>query len=86
MSLGAWIGIGLLGGLILGWLGGQRGRPLVAEMVVAVLGAVGGGFMAAVMLGLDITGLDGLSCLIAALGVVVLILFERAIPRDEVFD
>jgi uncharacterized membrane protein YeaQ/YmgE (transglycosylase-associated protein family) len=83
MSIVAWIGLGLLGGAVAGWLSGQRGRDLLSCVVVAVLGAVIGGFMAAVLLGLDISGIDGTTVIVAAVGALVLILFWRAIPADE---
>ena len=86
MSLLAWIALGLLGGAVVGWLLGQRGRMLVASIVVATLGAILGGFMAAVMLGLDISGLDLTSIVMAALGAALLVILLRALPPAEVFD
>ncbi len=86
MSILAWIGLGLIGGAVAGWLLGQRGRLLLASMVVATLGAMLGGFMAAVMLGMDISVVDGASIAMAALGAALLVLILRALPPTEVFD
>jgi uncharacterized membrane protein YeaQ/YmgE (transglycosylase-associated protein family) len=86
MSIVAWICLGLIGGAVVGWLSGARKRDLLASVVVGVLGAVIGGFMASVLLGLDISGLDGTSVLVAAFGALVLILFQRAIPATQVFE
>jgi uncharacterized membrane protein YeaQ/YmgE (transglycosylase-associated protein family) len=86
MSVLAWIGLGLIGGLVIGWLMGGRGRELLASVVVGVLGAVIGGFMAAVLLGLDISGIDVTSVLVAAVGALGLILFHKAIPAADVFE
>ena len=87
MSILAWIGLGLIGGAVAGWLMGQRGRELLSCVVVAVLGAVIGGFMAAVLLGLDISGVDITSLIVAALSALALVLFLRAIPaEDDVFE
>jgi uncharacterized membrane protein YeaQ/YmgE (transglycosylase-associated protein family) len=83
VSILAWIALGLVGGAIAGWLMGQRGRELLSCVVVAVLGAVIGGFMAAVVLGLDISGIDITSLIVAAMGALALVLFLRAIPADD---
>ena len=86
MSVVAWMVLGLGGGAIVGWLSGARGRDLVSSIVVGILGAVIGGFLAAVLLGLDISGVDGTSLLVAAFGALALILFQRAIPATDVYE
>ena len=86
MSILAWIGLGLVGGAAVGWLWGLRGRALLADGVVGVLGAVLGGFLASVLLGLDIAGLDGTSILVAAVGAGLLILILHALPATDVFE
>jgi uncharacterized membrane protein YeaQ/YmgE (transglycosylase-associated protein family) len=86
MSVLAWIALGLLGGAIAGWVLGERGRPLLACVVVATLGAILGGFMAAVLLGLDVSALDLTSLLVAAFGAALLLAILRLLPPTEVFD
>jgi len=86
MSVIAWIALGLVAGLVVGWLLGARRRELLASVVVGVLGAILGGFLASVLLGLDISGIDGATVLVAAIGALVLILFERAIPPMQVYE
>lgn len=86
MSILAWIALGLLGGAIVAWLWGLRGRALLADAVVGVLGAVLGGFLASVLLGLDIAGLDVTSLLVAAVGAALLILILHALPPTDVFE
>ena len=86
MSILAWIGLGLVGGAVVGWLWGLRGRALLADGVVGVLGAVLGGFLASVLLGLDIAGLDVTSILVAAVGAGLLILILHALPATDVFE
>ena len=86
MSVIAWIAVGLLGGGAAGWLAGSRGRPLLGHVVVGTLGAVLGGFIAAVTLGLDIADIDPTSVVVAAMGALVLVLVLRALPPAEVFD
>jgi uncharacterized membrane protein YeaQ/YmgE (transglycosylase-associated protein family) len=86
VSILAWIGLGLVGGAVVGWLWGLRGRALLADGVVGVLGAVLGGFLASVLLGLDIAGLDVTSILVAAVGAALLILILHALPAMDVFE
>jgi uncharacterized membrane protein YeaQ/YmgE (transglycosylase-associated protein family) len=86
VSIVAWVVLGLVGGAVAGWLWGGRRRTLLGDAVVGVLGAVLGGFMASVTLGLDITQLDGTSLLVAAVGAAILILILHALPPIEVFD
>ena len=86
MSILAWIVLGLLGGAAAGWLMRVRGRALLSDAVVGVLGAVLGGFLAAALLGLDITGIDWTSVLVAAFGAALLILILHALPATDVFE
>jgi uncharacterized membrane protein YeaQ/YmgE (transglycosylase-associated protein family) len=86
VSILAWIALGLLGGALVGWLWGLRGRGLLGDAVVGVLGAILGGFLASVLLGLDIAGLDPTSILVAAVGAAMLILILHALPATDVFE
>ncbi len=86
MSILAWIVLGLLGGAAAGWLMRVRGLALLSDAVVGVLGAVLGGFLAAALLGLDITGIDWTSVLVAAFGAALLILILHALPATDVFE
>ena len=86
MSIVAWIALGLVGGAAVGWLRRRRGRLLLGGIVVGVLGAVLGGFMASVTLGLDITGIDWTSVLVAAVGAAILILILNTLPATELFE
>lgn len=86
MSIVAWIALGLVGGALAGRLWGLRGGALAGHAVVGMLGAILGGFMASVMLGLDISGIDGTSVLVAAVGAAILIIILHALPPTEVFE
>ncbi|HEV7662669.1 MAG TPA: GlsB/YeaQ/YmgE family stress response membrane protein [Chloroflexota bacterium] len=86
MSILVWLAVGLVGGLLGGWLWGARGRVLGGDAVVGVLGAVLGGFIASVTLGLDIAGFDGTSVLVAAFGTLLLLLVLHALPATDVYD
>jgi uncharacterized membrane protein YeaQ/YmgE (transglycosylase-associated protein family) len=86
VSVLVWIALGLLGGLAAGWFLGWRGRLLLGDAVVGVLGALIGGFMAAVLLGLDVADIDGTSILVAAFGTALLILILHSLPATDVFE
>ena len=86
MSIVAWIALGLVGGTVAGWLWGLRGRALLSDAVVGVIGAVLGGFMAAVLLGLDIADFDGTSVLVAAVGAGLLILVVNTLPAIDIYE
>jgi uncharacterized membrane protein YeaQ/YmgE (transglycosylase-associated protein family) len=86
MSVLAWIGLGLVGGAIVGWLSGRRGRILLGDVVVGTLGAILGGFMAAVSLGLDVAELELTSILVAAGSAAILILVLHTLPTAEIFE
>jgi uncharacterized membrane protein YeaQ/YmgE (transglycosylase-associated protein family) len=86
VSLLAWIALGLVGGAVAGWLWGQRGRLLLADAVAGMLGAILGGFIAAVQIGLDISGFDLTSTFVAAIGAAMLILILHALPASDVFE
>jgi uncharacterized membrane protein YeaQ/YmgE (transglycosylase-associated protein family) len=86
VSIVAWAVLGLVGGSAAGWLTRRRGRILLGDAVVGVLGAILGGFMASVLLGLDITGVDVTSLLVAALGAAILIVVLHALPATQIFE
>ena len=88
MSVVAWICLGLVGGVAaeLAFPSGSDQRGWLPSLVVGVLGAVIGGFLAAVLLGLDITVLDLTTLLVAAVGALSLILLLRAMPETDVFE
>jgi uncharacterized membrane protein YeaQ/YmgE (transglycosylase-associated protein family) len=86
VSILVWIALGLVGGLVCGWLLRSRGRALLGDVAAGVLGAVIGGFLAAVLLGLDVLDVDGTSVLVAALGAALLILILHSLPSVDVFE
>ena len=87
MSVVAWIILGLVGGGAAGLIpAASAERGWLASLVVGVLGALIGGFLAAVVLGLDITGFDPTSLLVAGVGALTLILLLRVMPDADVFE
>jgi uncharacterized membrane protein YeaQ/YmgE (transglycosylase-associated protein family) len=86
VSILVWIALGILGGLTCGWFLRSRGRALLSDVAAGVLGAILGGFIAAVTLGLDIADLDATSILVAAMGAALLILVLHSLPTVDVFE
>jgi uncharacterized membrane protein YeaQ/YmgE (transglycosylase-associated protein family) len=78
MSIIAWI----LLGLVAGWLAGQvmrgGGYGLIGDIVLGIIGAFVGGFLSSALLGVDVTGFNVPSILIAFVGAVVVIAISRA--------
>ncbi|MBI3942840.1 MAG: GlsB/YeaQ/YmgE family stress response membrane protein [Chloroflexi bacterium] len=76
----------LIVGLIAGWLTGQvmkgGGYGVVGDIVVGILGAMLGGFLASTFLGIPdpITGFNITTLVVAFLGAVVLVMIIRALP------
>jgi uncharacterized membrane protein YeaQ/YmgE (transglycosylase-associated protein family) len=77
MSIIAWI----LLGLIAGWLAGQfmrgGGYGIVGDIILGIIGAVVGGFISGTLLGVDVTGFNIPSIIIAFVGAVVVIAIAR---------
>jgi uncharacterized membrane protein YeaQ/YmgE (transglycosylase-associated protein family) len=79
MSIIAWI----LLGLIAGWLAGQfmrgGGYGIVGDIALGIVGALVGGFLSGRLLGVDVTGFNVPSVIIAFVGAVIVIAIARMI-------
>ncbi len=82
MGLLAWIIIGLIAGWLAGMVMKGSGYGLVGNIVLGIVGAVLGGFLAAAVFGIPdaINGVNPTSIIVAFLGAVVLIWVIRALP------
>jgi uncharacterized membrane protein YeaQ/YmgE (transglycosylase-associated protein family) len=84
MSIIAWI----LLGLIAGWLAGQfmrgGGYGIVGDIVLGIVGALVGGFLSGRLLGVDVTGFNVPSVIIAFVGAVIVIAIARMITGRRV--
>jgi uncharacterized membrane protein YeaQ/YmgE (transglycosylase-associated protein family) len=81
MSILAWIVLGLIAGFIGSKLVNKRGEGLVMDIVLGVVGAIVGGWLAG-FLGLGgVSGLNLYSLLIAVGGAVVVLLVYHAIRK-----
>ena len=81
MGILAWLVVGL----IAGWLAGQvmkgGGYGLVGDIIVGVIGALLGGFLAGALFGIDgISGINVTTIVVAFLGAIILIAILRMLP------
>ncbi|MFN0073325.1 MAG: GlsB/YeaQ/YmgE family stress response membrane protein [Chloroflexota bacterium] len=86
MSIIVWLIVGLIAGWLAGMVMGGRGFGVLGNIVVGIVGAMIGGFLASTFLGLDVTGFNLPSILVAFLGAVVFLLILRAIPGNQPFE
>jgi len=75
----AWIVLGLIAGFLAGQVMKGGGYGVVGDIVLGIVGAVVGGFLASNLLGLDVNGLNITSILIAFVGACLVIAISRAI-------
>ncbi len=81
MSILSWIVVGLIAGWLAGHVMKGRGYGCLGDIVVGILGAVVGGFLATLLFGGDyITGFNLGTILVAFLGAVILIWLVRVLP------
>lgn len=84
MNIIAWLVVGL----IAGWLAGQvmkgSGFGLVGDIIVGVIGALLGGFLAGVLFGGDyLSGINIPTIIVAFIGAMVLLFVLRALPGGK---
>jgi uncharacterized membrane protein YeaQ/YmgE (transglycosylase-associated protein family) len=81
MGILAWLVVGLVSG----WLASQvmrgGGYGLIGDIIVGIVGAVIGGFLAATLLNMPdaVNGINVISILVAFIGAVILIAILRAV-------
>ena len=85
MGILAWIVVGL----IAGWLAGQvmrgGGYGLIGDIIVGIVGALIGGFLASTLLKMPdaVNGINVTSILVAFIGAVILIAILRMVPGSR---
>ena len=83
MGILSWIILGL----VAGWLAGQfmkgGGYGLIGDIVLGIIGALVGGFLASQLLGLDVNGFNLVSILIAFVGACIVIGISRAVSGNR---
>ncbi len=81
MSILSWIVVGLIAGWLAGLIMKGRGYGCLGDIVVGILGALLGGFLATLVFGGDfVTGINLATILVALVGSIVLIWLVRILP------
>ena len=77
MSIIVWLVLGLIAGLVASLLVGGGGYGIIGDIIVGIVGAFVGGWLGSTFMGLDVTGLDFTSIILAIVGsVIVLVIFH----------
>ncbi len=79
MSILAWIVLGLVAGWLAGLIVRGGGYGIVGDIILGIVGALVGGFLSSALLGVDVTGFNLSSILIATLGAIIVIAIARAL-------
>lgn len=82
MGLLSWIIVGLIAGWLAGLVMRGRGRGILGDMLIGIVGALLGGFLASTLFNMPdpVNGINVTSILVAFLGSVLLIAIIRALP------
>jgi uncharacterized membrane protein YeaQ/YmgE (transglycosylase-associated protein family) len=81
MGIIAWLILGLIAGFIGSKLVNKQGEGMLMDIVLGIVGAVAGGFIAQFAGFAGITGLDFRSILIAIVGSVIVLVLYHAVAR-----
>lgn len=84
MGIVAWIILGLIAGWLAGLIMRGAGYGLLGNIVLGILGALIGGWITSALLGVDVTGLDPISLVVAVFGAIVLIAIGRLVTGRAV--
>lgn len=81
MGILAWLIVGLIAGWLAGMVMKGGGYGVIGDIIVGIVGALIGGFLASVLFNVDaVNGFNLVSILTAFIGSVVLIAIIRALP------
>ena len=84
MSLFAWLLLGLLAGFIASHLVNHRGEGMILDILLGIVGAIIGGWLAHLFGFAGITRVDLHSLIIATVGSIVLLFVYHAVRRNVV--
>lgn len=82
MGILSWIVVGLISGWLAGSLVRGRGFGVIGDIIMGILGALIGGFIASAVFNIPdaVNGINLTSILVSFLGAVILIVVVRLIP------
>ena len=82
MGILAWIVVGIIAGWLAGAVMKGRGYGIVGDMLLGIVGAIIGGFLAGALFGVPnpISGINVTTLVVAFLGAVIVVALVRALP------
>lgn len=82
MGILSWIVVGLIAGWLAGKLMRGRGFGVIGDIIVGILGALIGGFIAQAVFKIPnaVSGFNPISVIVAVIGAVILIAIIRLLP------
>ncbi len=82
MGILSWIIVGLIAGWLAGAIMRGRGFGIIGDIVIGILGALIGGFVAGAVFHIPdaVSGLNLMSIIVAVIGAVILVAIIRLIP------
>ena len=83
MGILSWIVLGLIAGFLAGQFMKGGGYGLVGDIILGIVGALVGGFLASTLLGLDVNGFNIISILIAFVGACIVIAVARMLTKGH---
>ena len=79
MSILGWILLGLVAGWLAGLVMRGGGYGIFGDILLGIVGALVGGFLSSALLGIDVTGFNFTSIVVATLGAIIVIAVSRAL-------
>ncbi|HZR99145.1 MAG TPA: GlsB/YeaQ/YmgE family stress response membrane protein [Chloroflexota bacterium] len=79
MSIIGWIILGLIAGWLAGLIMRGGGYGIIGDIILGIIGALVGGFISSALLGIDVTGFNVTSLVIAVVGAIIVIAIARAV-------
>ena len=79
MSIITWIVLGLVAGWLASMLMRGGGYGIIGDIILGIVGALVGGFLSSALLGVDVSGFNFTSVVIATVGAILVIAIARAL-------
>ena len=79
MSIITWIVLGLVAGWLASMLMRGGGYGIIGDIILGIVGALVGGFLSSALLGVDVSGFNFTSLVIATVGAIIVIALARAL-------
>ena len=80
MGILSWIIVGLIAGWLAGLVMKGGGYGVLGDIILGIIGALVGGFLASALFGVGVSGFNLTSLIIAFIGAVVVVAIVRALP------